>query len=172
MSQKVCMAETEKVMILNEDNQIEIKTLKYFADLVESPELAEKVLKNIKIFGKTKWTTIKAIHTRKLWENERLFKLKTMSATVILTGDQKIPVIRSNNELILRTSEMRAGDTVLLLAPLGLKDHLKGEDLKRHTLRQGIMAFEPALNYYSKLVGIETDEGFYSVNDVVFAQNV
>jgi len=95
-----------------------------------------------------------------------------MSATVILTGDQKIPVIRSNNELILRTSEMRAGDTVLLLAPLGLKDHLKGEDLKRHTLRQGIMAFEPALNYYSKLVGIETDEGFYSVNDVVFAQNV
>lgn len=171
MCAKACVAETEKVMILGEEEQIEVKPLQFFADLVEDEAVARDVLEKVKVFGRSGWTSIKSVHTRNLWENERVFRLKTMSATVILTGDQRLPVIRANRELVLRASEMRAGDAVLLLAPLGLKDHLKGEKLERSTIRQGIMGLEPAINYRGKLVGIETEDGSCCVNDVIFVQN-
>ena len=167
-SAKACFLQEEKLMILKDDNSIEEVTIDMFLDLIgDDPEK----LREYRVFASDGWTMVTEIHMRSLWENEKVYKIKTRSSEIHTTAEAQILIIRSNKEASVYANQIQDGDALEMFVPMRLKDDQKGKALTRQIMHQGVMKCEPLMKYPAKLVGFSTESGTISINDIITVTN-
>ena len=165
-----CVPDFEYTLI--RDSQGEIKRVKfnYFNTLIdgnresinfiEGAEVLE--LDGYQVLGRNGWTKINKVMRRKLHEGEYLYRIKTRKGLPLhLTGEHKVPVLRSGHELLVQVRDINIGDRLLIRSrefeePLTVP----GRNLEP----QDVMAIDIIKGYGRYVFDLETAEHWFTVD--------
>lgn len=112
-----CLSGDTYITIKDETGKIINTTLNYLDKYLSEennlyPEIKE--ISNLYILGRNGWTKLNKVMRRKLNNEDILYYLKTKKGLGLkVTDKHKIPVIRNNEELLLKAKDIQIGDELL-----------------------------------------------------------
>ena len=108
-----CIDENGWISFKNE-NGIKYIQLKELSTILNIEEGVNQISKKCYVLGRNGWTRLKGVMKRPVKPNELIYNFKTRSGYDLrTTSNHKIPVIRDNQELILKAEEIKKGDYLL-----------------------------------------------------------